>query len=185
MTLASGWARCTVLSVTWRAKCSHCWKDRIRSSTPAMASTATRIYRINLSDRQRSSIAVPITDPAKAANTSGAASNASRYPANSRPASPATTAAWLREARQSGPRGAFISTSECLDLDPARTDYESGGQEFESLRARQLTYYFSTSFSFAFVPPLFSVCSWFANFVRGEFSQLMIACSASPFVRAR
>jgi hypothetical protein len=40
---------------------------------------------------------------------------------------PDTTAAWLREAPQ-GDLGAFISTGA--------PNYESGGQEFESLRAR-------------------------------------------------
>jgi len=40
-------------------------------------------------------------------------------------------------------------------------------------------------FPFEAIDMAVPVCSWFANFVRGEFSQLKIACSASPLVRAR
>ena len=64
-------------------------------------------------------------------------------------------------------------------------DYESGGQEFESLRARQLSFYRALAFPFETFDVALPVCSWFANFVRSEFSQLKIACSASPLVRAR
>src|SRR5262249_44716060 len=64
-------------------------------------------------------------------------------------------------------------------------DYESGGQEFESLRARQLTFCHSLAFPFVAVFGKATVCNWFANFVRGEFSKLKIACSARPRVRAR
>ena len=64
-------------------------------------------------------------------------------------------------------------------------DYESGGQEFESLRARQSTHRQTLNFPLPLRLGGAAVCSWFANFVRGEFSKLKMACSASPRVRAR
>jgi hypothetical protein len=64
-------------------------------------------------------------------------------------------------------------------------DYESGGRRFESFRARHASYYSALVFPFEATDMAVLVCSRFANFVRGEFSQLKIACSASPLVRAR
>ena len=76
------------------------------------------------------------------------------------------------------PHSAGAGVHETAQLDTA-PDYEFGGQEFGSLRARQLSHWFSMSFSFAFVPPPAPGC------VRGEFSKLRMACSARPRVRAR
>ena len=83
---------------------------------------------------------------------------------------------WTDEKRAAGNAGAQ------LDRAP---DYESGGQEFESLRARQRSCCYAFVFAFDAIDDGEPVCSEFANFVRSEFSQLKIACSASPLVRAR
>src|SRR5947209_3640998 len=64
-------------------------------------------------------------------------------------------------------------------------DYESGGQEFESLRARHLSHWQYAFYLFVFFPFGGLVCSWFAKFVRGEFSKFVIAASDRPRVRAR
>src|SRR5882757_8682720 len=59
-------------------------------------------------------------------------------------------------------------------------DYESRGQEFESLRARHLTHCQISIFLFLLFPFGGLVCSWFAKSVRGEFSKLLIAASDRP-----
>ena len=64
-------------------------------------------------------------------------------------------------------------------------DYESMGQEFESLRARHLTHCQLSILLFLLFPPGGVVCSWFAKSVRGEFSKFVIAASDRPRVRAR
>jgi hypothetical protein len=82
------------------------------------------------------------------------------------------------------PQSGYQALHETARLNIA-PDYESGGQEFESLRARQPNRYRALVFPFEVIDMAVPVCNWFANFVRGEFSKLKIACSASPLVRAR
>src|SRR5260370_31271025 len=91
---------------------------------------------------------------------------------------------YCRVRRDRACRSALGTKAPVAQLDRA-PDYESGGQEFESLRARHSCNCYDLFFPFAFAFASVPVCSWFANFVREEFSKLKIACSASPRVRAR
>ena len=94
----------------------------------------------------------------------------------------------LLKSRHKSSHFAYLAVAQTaqIRLEGGRApDYESGGRGFESLRARHATYCHTSGFPFLVAAPPATVCSWFANFVRGEFSKLKIACSASPRVRAR
>src|SRR6516164_26302 len=84
-------------------------------------------------------------------------------------------------------KSASLSLREMLGMSGncRGSDYESEGRTFESFRARHSRHRFASRFAFLLGVLAVLVCSWFANFVRGLFSKLKIACSASPRVRAR
>src|SRR5262245_66083444 len=90
----------------------------------------------------------------------------------------------VRFLRKADANWYYPSKAPVAQLDRA-PDFESGGQGFESLPARQLNYYPALLFPLEVTDGAVPVCSWFANFVRSEFSKLKMACSASPLVRAR